>query len=96
MPLPRLVNSVVCVCWKAVVEKNLLARLQLLGKQGQKIATLRATRQSLFIRKTFAVTPPRVSFNLHTTAGVSYKGECSSIFLSILAGPVLPTVWMQP
>ncbi|KAK9906443.1 hypothetical protein WJX75_001896 [Coccomyxa subellipsoidea] len=48
---------------------------ELLGKQGQKIATLRATRQSLFIRKTFAVTPPRVSFNLHTTAGVSYKGQ---------------------
>lgn len=48
---------------------------ELRGKAGQKIAMLRATRQSLFIRKTFAITPPRVSFNLHTTAGVSYKGQ---------------------
>ncbi|CAL8462387.1 g1920 [Coccomyxa elongata] len=48
---------------------------ELLGKDGKKIATLRATRQSLFIRKTFPVNPPRVSFNLHTTAGVSYKGQ---------------------
>ena len=38
---------------------------------------LRATRKSLFVRKTFNLSPPKVdmSFNLHTTAGVSYKGK---------------------
>ena len=38
---------------------------------------LRATRNAVFLRKTFTLTPPKVdmSFNLHTTAGVSYKGK---------------------
>ena len=42
---------------------------------------LRATRKSLFVRKTFTLAQPKVdvSFNLHTTAGVSYKGKpCAS------------------
>ncbi|CAK0751998.1 hypothetical protein CVIRNUC_002112 [Coccomyxa viridis] len=50
---------------------------QLQNKAGNKIAVLRATRKSLFVRKTFNLSPPKVdmSFNLHTTAGISYKGQ---------------------
>ena len=45
---------------------------------------LRATRKSLFVRKTFTLAPPKVdvSFNLHTTAGVSYKGKPCATSLS--------------
>lgn len=51
--------------------------LQIQRKDGRKLAVLRATRNALFLRKTFTLTPPKVdmSFNLHTTAGVSYKGK---------------------
>ena len=54
--------------------------LQLQNKAGNKIAVLRATRKSLFVRKTFNLSPPKVdmSFNLHTTAGISYKGKPKS------------------
>lgn len=56
---------------------DILAPALQIQKDGKKIAVLRATRQSLFVRKTFTLTPPKVdvSFNLHTTAGISYKGE---------------------
>ena len=57
---------------------------QILRKDGRQLATLRATRQSLFLRKSFLVCPPRVSFTLHAMAGVSYKGAqphpCQPIF----------------
>jgi hypothetical protein len=50
---------------------------QVRRKDGRQLAVLRATRTALFVRKTFTLTPPKVdvSFNLHTTAGVSYRGK---------------------
>ncbi|CAL5227674.1 g10682 [Coccomyxa viridis] len=50
---------------------------QIQRKDGRKLAVLRATRNAIFLRKTFTLTPPKVdmSFNLHATAGVSYKGQ---------------------
>ncbi len=51
--------------------------MQIQRKDGRKLAVLRATRNAIFLRKTFTLTPPKVdmSFNLHATAGVSYKGK---------------------
>ena len=77
--------------------------LQLQNKAGKKVAVLRATRKSLFVRKTFNLSPPKVdvSFNLHTTAGISYKGKpkssaichCHSRMKSCCAETIL---WRRP
>ncbi len=56
--------------------------LQIQRKDGRKLAVLRATRNAVFLRKTFTLTPPKVdmSFNLHATGGVSYKGKSPLLF----------------
>ena len=58
---------------------------------------LRATRNAVFLRKTFTLTPPKVdmSFNLHTTAGVSYKGEFQLTYTRHAAPGHFPTAALK-
>ncbi len=44
-------------------------------RKGSPFATLRATPQMLMLRKSFHLTPPKMSLTLHTMAGVTYEGE---------------------
>ena len=81
-----------CVSWSGQMALVYLGNRSQIRKDGRNLAVLRATRTALFLRKTFTLTPPKVdvSFNLHTTAGVSYRGEshiaqreCAAILLPV-------------
>ncbi|KAK9842548.1 hypothetical protein WJX81_005458 [Elliptochloris bilobata] len=56
----------------AIPQYSLAYQLQ---RKGSTFATLRATPQMLMLRKSFHLTPPKVSFTLHTMAGVTYEGR---------------------
>lgn len=57
-----------------------------LQRKGSPFATLRATPQMLMLRKTFRFTPPKMSFSLHTMAGVTYEGARLPAMWVILMG----------
>ena len=71
--------------------------LQIQRKDGRKLAVLQATRNAVFLRKTFTLTPPKVdmSFNLHTTAGVSYKGKSQLTYPRHAAPGHFPTAGLK-
>ena len=82
-----------CARWPMLTQCACAHQLQ---RKGRNFATLRATPQMLMLRKSFTFSPSKISFTLHTMAGVTYEGAPLACFLLLACALSLHTLRKFP